>query len=114
MAAISSTAAEAVIFSINSAIKLSQNLRRAYAQSLRGRALTLPLPEFNSEVKMSTIDRFFDDHSEYLEGLEPLKGLHDKSNSGEDLTDEEQGPLSRVLFQLSRHWNEANTANAWK
>lgn len=100
MAAISSTAAEAVIFSINSAIKLSQNLRRAYAQSLRGRALTLPLPEFNSEVKMSTIDRFFDDHSEYLEGLEPLKGLHDKSNSGEDLTDEEQGRYREFYFSF--------------
>lgn len=100
MAAISSTAAEAVIFSINSAIKLSQNLRRAYAQSLRGRALTLPLPEFNSEVKMSTIDRFFDDHSEYLAGLEPLKGLHDKSNSGEDLTSEEQDRYREFYFSF--------------
>jgi hypothetical protein len=100
MAAFSSAAAEAVIFSINSAIKLSQNLRRAYAQSLRGRALTLPLPEFNSEVKMSTIDRFFDEFPEYPAGLEPLKNLHNKSNGGDELTEEDQNNYREFYFSF--------------
>jgi len=100
MAVLTSTAAEAVIFSINSAIKLSQNLRRAYAQSLRGRALTLPLPEFDNEVKMLTIDRFFDEHTAYLEGLEPLKALYNKSNGGEDLTSEDKDSYREYYFSF--------------
>jgi len=100
MAALSSAAAEAVIFSINSAIKLSQNLRRAYAQSLRGRPLTLPLPEFNSEVKMSTIDRFFDEFPEYPAGLEPLKTLYNKSNGGDELTEEDQSNYREFYFSF--------------
>lgn len=98
MAVLSSAAAEAVIFSINSAIKLSQNLRRAYAQSLRGRALSLPLPEFNSEVKMSTIDRFFDEYSEYPAGLDLLNNLYNKSNSGQDLSPQEQDRYREYYF----------------
>lgn len=100
MAALSSAAAEAVIFSINSAIKLSQNLRRAYAQSLRGRALTLPLPEFDNEVKMLTINRFFEEHPEYPAGLEPLQDLFDKSNEGDELTQEEQALYREYYFSF--------------
>lgn len=79
--AIPSLAAEAIIFSINSAIKLSANLRRAYVHSIRAKALVLPLPDFNTEIQLATINLFFFRHQEYLDQLIDLKELFEKANS---------------------------------
>ncbi|MCB0598111.1 MAG: hypothetical protein H6557_24250 [Lewinellaceae bacterium] len=76
MAATATLTADAIIFTINSAIKLSHNIRRAYAQSIRAKTLSLPLPEFDTEIKFNTALDFFDGHPQYPERVERLAKLH--------------------------------------
>ncbi len=72
-------AADAVLFAIHSAIKLSRNVQRAYAQSLQGRILVLPLPEFDSNIDLATMLSFFQWSPELMEGFDDLKGLHQRA-----------------------------------
>ena len=71
-----SSPADAIIFAINSAIKLSNNIRKAYAQSIRGKELALPLPPFDPDIKLNTIRNFFNKYEEYAEQVERLGALH--------------------------------------
>jgi hypothetical protein len=84
-----SLTAEAIIFAINSAIKISQNLRRAYAHSIQEKGLVLPLPEFDPKIKLDTVIYFFDKHPDFLRQWERLADLHRKADSGADLSPEE-------------------------
>lgn len=72
-------AADAVLFAIHSAIKLSRNVQRAYAQSLQGRILVLPLPEFDSDIDLAAILSFFQWSPELMEGFDDLKALHQRA-----------------------------------
>ena len=80
----SSIAAEAVIFAINSAIKLGHNAQRAYAKSIKAKAIVLPLPKFDATPTLSKIHSFFEDEDigkggkQYLSQIERLKILHEK------------------------------------
>ena len=70
--------AEAVIFAIHSAIRLSAQLRKAYANTLKTRALVLPLPTFDGTPKLSTAHKFFRNNGkEFLEKIAHLAKLHD-------------------------------------
>ncbi len=69
-------AAEAVIFAINSAIKLSRNLQEAYGDYLQSRELTLPLPDFDGDLSFTTVRQHFRRHPEQLEAFEDLAALH--------------------------------------
>ncbi|RMG81072.1 MAG: hypothetical protein D6714_13565 [Bacteroidetes bacterium] len=51
--------AEAIIFSIHSAIRLGKGLERAYANSIKGKSIALPLPAVESEINFSRMTRFF-------------------------------------------------------
>ena len=88
MAATALMTADAIIFTINSAIKLSHNIRRAYAQSLRGKKLVLPLPEFTTEIKFNTLLDFFEDHPEYTQRVERLAQLHKEADENLRLPEE--------------------------
>ncbi len=84
-----SLSAEAILFAINSALRLSQSIRRAYANSLRSRAILLPLPSFDNKPNPFTINRFFDlEGAQFVEEIEALKYLHRK-NQVEILSPEE-------------------------
>jgi len=61
-----SLAAEAIIFAINSAIKLSNNIRRAYALSIRGKDLVLPLPDFDKTLNITKVIPFIQEHLDSL------------------------------------------------
>lgn len=82
--------AEAIIFTINSAIKLSHNIRRAYAQSIRAKRLALPLPEFTTDIKFNTVLDFFDDHPHYAESVERLAELHAEANDNLNLPEDKE------------------------
>jgi hypothetical protein len=81
--------AQAIIFAINSALRLSRNIRRAYANSLKSKSILLPLPSFNDKPNPFTINRFFElEGARFVEEIEALKYLHRK-NQVEVLSREE-------------------------
>jgi hypothetical protein len=91
---------DAIIFSIHSAIKLGRGLEKAYANSIKGKAIVLPLPAINPEVNFTRMTRFFDEEegSVFVKPkikiagktvLNPqfmplFKELNDKAQQGED------------------------------
>ncbi|RMF03084.1 MAG: hypothetical protein D6772_02595, partial [Bacteroidetes bacterium] len=81
--------AEAIIFAINSAIRLGRNAQRAYAKSLTSKSIVLPLPAFSGEANGFVAQRFFDDTDEltgghqYLAKLERLADIHERFKNGE-------------------------------
>lgn len=81
--------AEAIIFAINSALKLSHNIRRAYAHSIRARALALPLPDYSTDINLDRVIDFFDDFPQYREELVLLQELHRKAED-DSLSPEEK------------------------
>lgn len=50
---------DAIIFSIHSAIKLGRGLEKAYANSIKGKAIVLPLPAIDPTIKFERMTRFF-------------------------------------------------------
>ncbi len=80
---------DAILFSINSAIKLGRNLQRAYALSLRTKELVLPLPAYNRDVSETTVEFFFEDEGKsFLGKIDRLDELHEKAKNSR-LDDEE-------------------------
>ena len=74
--------AEAIIFSINSAIRLSGRFRKAYADSLKAKRITLPLPRFHHEPTETTIEFFFrEEGNRFLGQIELLDQLHEKAKN---------------------------------
>lgn len=63
-----SLTAEAIIFSINAAIKLGRNTQRAYARSIKSKSIVLPLPMFDATPNIDRAHRFFEDKDEKLGG----------------------------------------------
>ncbi|MBV6653990.1 MAG: hypothetical protein KI786_09565, partial [Mameliella sp.] len=84
-------AAEAVVFAIHSAIKLSRNIQRAYAQSLQGRILVLPLPDFDTNIDLATMIAYFEWSPQAMEGFEDLRALHQRALADLQLPVEELG-----------------------
>jgi hypothetical protein len=82
-------AAEAVLFAINSAIKLSRNVQRAYAQSLQGRILVLPLPDFDTNIDLATMIAYFEWSPELLDNFDDLKRLHQRAMQDLQLPEED-------------------------
>ena len=90
MPAGSTLAAEAIIFSINSAIKLSNNLRQAYAQTIQTKEIILPLPKFDPKINLDTVIFFFNKHDSFIRQWDRLAELHKKADSDdEELSKEE-------------------------
>lgn len=79
--------AEAIVFAINSAIKLGRNVQRAYAKSLKSKELVLPLPAFIGEPTVMRAEEFFlkDDDREggmqFVRRIERLHKLHETNIS---------------------------------
>lgn len=76
--------AEAIIFSIHSAIKLSSAFQKAYANSLRGKNIVLPLPKINTEPNLMVAVDFFDlkpNRELFVDKLERLAQLHTKAGT---------------------------------
>ncbi len=75
--------AEAIVFAINSAIKLGRNVQRAYAKNLKSKELILPLPTFSGEPNAMRAEEFFskDDTStgglQFVRRIERLGKLHE-------------------------------------
>ncbi len=80
--------AEAIIFAINSAIRLGRNAQRAYAKSLTSKSIVLPLPKFSGTPNAFTAQSFFDDTDErtggaqYLAKMERLQDIHERFKNG--------------------------------
>ena len=75
---------EAIVFTINSAIRLGRNIQKAYANSIRAKNLVLPLPKFDGALSVLSADRFFqaegdDNGAQFLKQLDHLNLLHQKS-----------------------------------
>lgn len=94
------TTAETIIFTINAAIKLSQNLRKAFAQSIRAKSLVLPLPDFGSNIGLEAINAFFNEHQEYFEGLPALKALFDHAMDVSKLPGAEMEEYKEYYFSF--------------
>lgn len=92
--------AEAIVFAINSAIKLSRNLTKAYAQSIRGKVVVLPLPEFNPNLDLLTVISFFRENSTYVDDIERLANLHKKALHALQLPKEEWEEYQEFYFSF--------------
>jgi hypothetical protein len=100
-----SLAAEAIIFSINSAIKLSNNIRRAYALSIRGKELVLPLPDFDRTLNLTQVIPFIEAHLSSLSPeeknrAERLVALQAKATGPHSLEPEEREEYLGYYFFL--------------
>ena len=74
--------ADVIIFSINSAIRLTNRFRKAYADSIKSKQIVLPLPHSNNQVQESTIERFFSkEGAVFVESVERLKTLNDQARN---------------------------------
>lgn len=74
-----SLTAEAIVLAINSAIKLGDRLQRAYANSIKAKAILLPLPQFTDSPNIHRAHRYFE-HEEgkrFPVQFERLKVLFD-------------------------------------
>jgi hypothetical protein len=83
--------AEAIIFALHSSIRLSAQLRKAYANTLKSKALVLPLPAFNENVELTTAEDFFNDEGAiFCTMVKHLSQLHDlvESKPEDELSDE--------------------------
>ncbi|NUN99638.1 MAG: hypothetical protein HUU01_03370, partial [Saprospiraceae bacterium] len=75
--------AEAIVFAINSAIKLGRNIQRAYAKNLKSKELVLPLPTFDGDPNPMRAEEFFskDDENtggrQFVRRIERLGKLHE-------------------------------------
>lgn len=68
---IPSASAQVVLFGIRSAIRLGQQARAAYVDNTRGRALTLPLPDFTLTVDTASAIGHFQIRIEQGAGVDP-------------------------------------------
>lgn len=102
--------AEAIIFAINSAIRLGRNAQRAYAKSLTSKSIVLPLPKFSGTPNAFTAQSFFDNADErtggaqYLAKMERLQDIHERFKNGvgdEVPTSEELDRYVDAYTQLS-------------
>ncbi len=81
--------AEAIIFAINSAIRLGRNAQRAYSKSLTSKSIVLPLPSFSGTPNAFTAQKFFDNADlteggeQYLSKMERLMDIHNRFKTGE-------------------------------
>ncbi len=97
--------AQAILFAMNSALRLGRNIQKAYANSLRSKTLTLPLPSFDDTPRAFNASRFFDSEgAHFVEEIEALKYLHIKhSNQGLQKEEEEEYlEYYRALFFMLR------------
>ncbi len=98
--------AQAILFAINSALRLGRSIQKAYANSLRSKTLTLPLPSFDDQPKTFNAFRFFESEgAQFVEEIEGLKYLHRKhKNDGLERGPEEDEYLEyyRSLFFMVR------------
>lgn len=79
-----SLTAEAIILAINSAIKLGDRLQRAYANSIKAKAILLPLPKFDARPNFERAHRFFknDDQGKALRAkVERIQILFDENET---------------------------------
>jgi hypothetical protein len=104
---------EAIVFTINSAIRLGRNIQRAYANSIRAKSLVLPLPKFDEKPNIFSADQFFQregaEHGkQFLSQLEHLQFLHQKSlvQSLSDLEKEEYLEYYKTFFRMVRNGND--------
>lgn len=102
--------AEAIIFAINSAIRLGRNAQRAYAKSLTSKSIVLPLPKFSGTPNAFTAQNFFDNTNDrtggaqYLPKMERLRDIHHRFKYGlgdEVPTDAELELYVEAYAQLS-------------
>ncbi len=81
---------EAIIFSIHSAIKLGGAFQKAYANSLKGKSIVLPLPKVGTEPSIRAVMGFFEENKEvFLDKIERLAQLHKNARTLEDDEKEE-------------------------
>jgi len=84
-AAAPTLAAEAVVFAINAAIKLSQSVKEAYIDQLQAKELVLPLPEFDGDISFTTVRQYFRNNEQLLEPIPELQLLHQEAEDAWDL-----------------------------
>jgi hypothetical protein len=74
--------AEAIIFAIHSAIKLGGAFQKAYANSLKGKSIVLPLPKVGTEPSIRAAMGFFEENKVlFLEKIERLAQLHKRART---------------------------------
>jgi hypothetical protein len=96
-----SLTAEAIILAINSAIKLGDRLQRAYANSIKAKAILLPLPKFSDPPNAHRAHRYFEHEAGkvFLPQVERLKLLFDTFEN-DNLPPEEEAEYIDYYLRL--------------
>lgn len=91
---------DAIIFAINSAIKLGSNAQKAYINRIRDKDLLLPLLAVDFRPTLLDMYTFFDkpENSKYLNELEDLLKLHKKAGKKPPTLNEEELEAYRQFY----------------
>ncbi|MEL7124169.1 MAG: hypothetical protein AAFO07_32335, partial [Bacteroidota bacterium] len=104
MSVVPGISAETIIFAINSAIKLSNNLRQLYAKKVRDEEMVLPIPDFDPTIKLFTMVRFFEKlPPEKLKNWDGLPEIHQKAFDQQELSSEEEKKYKELYTLLHGH-----------
>lgn len=102
--------ADVVLFAMNAALKLGGNLRKAYAESVRGKTITLPLPDVDLEPNETTIEYFFEEEGKvFLGKIAHLDQLHETAHTGSFFSDPEELKAYRNYYYHC--WNSLHGKN---
>ncbi len=89
-----------VLFAIRSAVKLGHQVRSAYVDSLRNKALVMPFINFPSEPDFIGALSFFEDKgSSFIENDQKLKKLYDKAAGDQITEDSVEGQAFMLSYQ---------------
>lgn len=76
------TTPDLILFAIHSTLKASHALKKGIANGIRQKSMVLPLPDFDSIVRETTIEFYFQkEGKDYVSQLPDLKKLHEKAKT---------------------------------
>ena len=91
--------AEVVLWGIRSGLKLAEQGRKAYAQATANRALTLPLPNFDADLKIGDAKEYFAGGGRnHLQNKPVIKDLYDRVRGGPLQKEDEQALIRAYII----------------
>lgn len=76
------TTPDLILFAIHAALKASHAIKKGIADGIRQKSIVLPLPDFDSTVRETTIEFYFQkEGKDYISQIPDLQKLHEKAKT---------------------------------
>ncbi|MEY2949858.1 MAG: hypothetical protein RLZZ248_1059 [Bacteroidota bacterium] len=77
------TTPDLILFTIHAALKASHSIKKGIADGIRQKSIVLPLPDFDSMVRETTIEFYFQkEGKKYVSQIQDLQKLQEKAQTG--------------------------------